>query len=247
MPDINNKLKSLGLSPKEASVYLALLKIGSGTVMDISYKSGVNRCTIYDILESLNQRGLISQTYKGKKRIFIVQHPESLNNVPRQALETIGNIMPDLNALYNKATYKPRIEYYEGYEGIIYANDHLLKNTEKDYYYFGSVEEMTRLIGHQYLEKYVKKRVKLGIWSNAIRVRSKETSLPFMAGDKKNLRRVKYFPKAINEDVAALYISDRHITIISSFNEGYSIIIESPELIALMKTMWNMMWSMADD
>ncbi|MCH2207397.1 MAG: hypothetical protein MK132_16190 [Lentisphaerales bacterium] len=247
MSDIKEKLKSLGLSVKEVSVYLSLSKMGSGTVMEISYKSGVNRCTIYDILESLNQRGLVSQTYKGKKRIFIVQHPESLNNVPRQALETIGNIMPDLNALYNKATYKPRIEYYEGYDGIVYANDQLLKNTEKEYFYFGSVEEMTRLIGHQYLEAFVKKRVRKGIWSNAIRVRTKDTDHKFMKGTEKNLRRVKYFPKAIKEDVAALYISDRHITIISSFNEGYSIIIESPELIALMKTMWNMMWEMAED
>lgn len=247
MADIKHKLRSLGLSEKEVSVYLALLKMGSGTVMEISYKSGVNRCTIYDILESLNQRGLVSETYKGKKRIFIVQHPESLNNVPRQALETIGNIMPDLNALYNKATYKPRIEYYEGYDGIVYANDHLLKSTEKEYFYFGSVEEMTRLIGHQYLEAFVKKRVRKGIWSNAIRVRTKDTEHKFMQGTEANLRRVKYFPKTINEDVAALYISDRHVTIISSFNEGYSIIIESLELIALMKTMWKMIWEMAED
>ncbi len=68
-----------------------------------------------------------------------------------------------------------------------------------------------------------------------------------MKGVDKNLRRVRYFPKSINEDVAALYISDRHITIISSFNEGYSIIIESLELIALIETMWNMMWEMAEE
>ena len=247
MIDIKEKLVNLGLSTKEVNVYLTLLQIGSGTVMEISFKSGVNRCTIYDILESLTQRRLVSQTYKGKKRVFIVQHPESLNHAPRQALDIIGQIMPDLNGLYNKATYKPRIEYHEGYEGIVYANDQLLVNTEKEYFYFGSVVEMTRLIGHEYLEKYVKKRISLGIWSNAVRVREKDTDLTFMQGNDENLRRVRYFPKAITEDLAALYISDNHVTILSSLNEGYSIIIESPELIALMKTMWNMIWSMAEE
>ncbi|EDM28649.1 hypothetical protein LNTAR_08769 [Lentisphaera araneosa HTCC2155] len=247
MIEIKKQLMEVGLSSKEVEVYLSILKMGSSTVMELSYESGVNRCTVYDILESLKKMGLVTQTYKGKRRVFMVQHPESLNLMPRKALDVIGEIMPELNCLYNKAMHKSRIEYHEGYEGIVYANDKLLEVTEKEYYYFGSVEEMTRLIGSRYLEKFVKKRVSLGIWSNAVRIRGKETDLDFMQGDDKNLRRVKYFPRSISEDLAALYVTDSHVFIISSLNEGYSIIIESFELVSLMKTVWNIIWAVAED
>jgi len=247
MSKIKDKLKALGLSGKEVDIYLALLKIGSGTVMEISYKSGVNRCSTYDILETLNKRQLVTESYKGKKRVFVAQHPENLNIQPRHELDIVREILPDLSSLFDHATRMPRIEYHEGYEGLIYANDQVLANTKKEYFYFGSVEEMTKLVGHRYLEAFVRKRIEMGIWSNSVRVRGKETELNFMQGAPTNLRRVKYFPKHPFKDVAALYITDSRIIITSSLNEGYSMIIDSLELIALLRIMWDMIWSMAEE
>lgn len=245
--NIRDKMEELGISRKASKVYLTLLKMGSGTVMDIAYKSDINRCTVYDLLESLSKRKLVTHAYKGKKRIFVAQSPESLNYSVQQQQSIVNDILPELNKYFEQAnTQKQRMEYHEGLEGIVYANDQILETTEKEYFYFGSVKEMTDIIGHYYLEDYVAKRVKKGIWSNAIRVKEKETDLAFMQSGKKNLRRVRFFPKKIDENVAALYITDSKVIVISSINEGFGLIIDSPELNVLMRMVWKMLWEVAE-
>ena len=246
--NIRDKMEELGISRKASKVYLTLLKMGSGTVMDIAYKADINRCTVYDLLESLSTRKLVTHAYKGKKRIFIAQHPENLNYSIQQQHNIVTDILPELSKYFEKATAgHQRIEYHEGIEGIVYANEQLLHTTEKEYHYFGSVKEMTEIIGHYYLEEYVTKRIKKGIWSNAIRVRDRETDHTFMQSGEKNLRRVRYFPKKLDENVAALYITDSRVVVISSMNEGFGLIIDSPELITLMKMVWKMLWEVAEE
>ena len=58
---------------------------------------------------------------------------------------------------------------------------------------------------------------------------------------------MRYFPKKIDENVAALYITDSKIIVISSMNEGFGLIIDSPELIALMRMVWKMLWEAAEE
>ena len=55
------KLQKLGLSDKEASVYLAMLELGPSVVSDIAKKANINRSTVYVVLEFLKKRGIPSQ------------------------------------------------------------------------------------------------------------------------------------------------------------------------------------------
>lgn len=243
---IQDRLEQLGISRKASKTYLTLLKMGSGTVMDIAYKAEINRSTVYDLLESLSQRKLVTQTYKGKRRIFVALHPDKLNHIIAHQQKIVDNVIPELSQYFQQAGGKQRLEYYEGLEGLIYVNDQILETTEKEYYYFGSVKEMTHIIGHYYLEDYVNKRVKKGIWSNCIRIKEKESDLAFMQSGEKNLRRVRYFPKKFSKDVAAIYLTDTKVIVISSMNEGFGLIIDSPELINLLKMMWDLLWDVSE-
>ena len=51
-------LQQIGLTEKEAKVYLAALELGEKAVQVIAQKAGVNRATTYFILESLIEKGL---------------------------------------------------------------------------------------------------------------------------------------------------------------------------------------------
>ena len=53
---IREKMEELGISKKASKIYLTLLKMGSGTVMEIAYKADINRCTAYDLLETLSKK-----------------------------------------------------------------------------------------------------------------------------------------------------------------------------------------------
>ena len=62
-------LENIGLTDGEIKVYLALIKLGSSTSGPITDKSGVSRSKIYNILERLIQKGLVSYTIKEKTRM----------------------------------------------------------------------------------------------------------------------------------------------------------------------------------
>src|SRR3989338_8570172 len=112
---LDKNLISLGLSQKEASVYIASLELGPATAQNIAKKAAVNRPTTYVMIESLTKRGLMSSFEKGKKRFFSAESPERLQNifhVQRREIEEreheLHSILPELRALSSGAE-KPRV------------------------------------------------------------------------------------------------------------------------------------------
>ena len=84
---IENDLQKIGLTEKEAKVYLAALELGQSTVQQISQKAKVNRATTYVILESLMDKSVIKTLEQGKKRFFVAEGPYALKNVIRKQQE----------------------------------------------------------------------------------------------------------------------------------------------------------------
>ena len=67
-----------GLTRNEAKVYLALLKIGSASVNEITRKSGIHRVNAYDVINRLMEKGLISSTMRANKTYYEAANPEEL-------------------------------------------------------------------------------------------------------------------------------------------------------------------------
>jgi hypothetical protein len=66
-----------------------------------------------------------------------------------------------------------------------------------------------------------------------------------MQANEKNLRRVRYFPRPIGKYVACMNFTDDKIFITSIVGEAYGLIIESPGLTTLMKSIWQMVWDIS--
>jgi hypothetical protein len=118
-------LLKLGLSDKEARVYLATLELGQDTVQNIAEKSEVNRATTYVILEKLLGLGLVSTIEKGKKTLFIAENPTELGNLLEDQKRDIekrkkylDEAMGELQALYDANPNKPTVRYFEGADGL---------------------------------------------------------------------------------------------------------------------------------
>ncbi len=121
MEHLVRDLVHLGLSEKEAEVYLALLELSPAAIQDIAEKAGVNRSSTYLLVEALQERGIVSTTIEGKKQFYVAEPPERLLAIVRaqkQELEekerTLLSSIPMLNAVYNAKNAKPRIQYFEG-------------------------------------------------------------------------------------------------------------------------------------
>ncbi|MFH0928461.1 MAG: helix-turn-helix domain-containing protein [bacterium] len=120
------ELQNLGLTEKEAKVYLASLELGESPVQDIARKAGVNRATTYVMIEQLTAKGLMTSVERGKKRYFFAESPDKIATRVRleiaeleEKMSSFKRVLPDLHALYDTSGEKPRVRFFEGEEGII--------------------------------------------------------------------------------------------------------------------------------
>lgn len=70
-------LKEIGLTENEIIIYLYLLKSDSKTAYEIAKQTGIYRVHVYDKLEQLMNKGLVTHIYRGLKSIFKQQHHQN--------------------------------------------------------------------------------------------------------------------------------------------------------------------------
>lgn len=73
-------LKKLELSEKEIEVYLALFAQGKTTPARLAKATGINRSTVYAILEQLKEKGLVIEDVSGKILYFSPTLADDLEN-----------------------------------------------------------------------------------------------------------------------------------------------------------------------
>ena len=73
-------LENIGLTEGEIKVYLALIKLGPSTSGPITDSSGVSRSKVYNILERLMQKALVSFIIKQKTRYYQAEDPTKIRS-----------------------------------------------------------------------------------------------------------------------------------------------------------------------
>lgn len=118
-------VEDLGLSQKEARVYLANLSLGPATVQQIADQSGIKRVTTYVILEALGNLGLSSQTTQGRKTYFNAEDPVALRRLLEKKEQEVSeqrqhfnDLLPQLKTIRSLPKEAPGVRFYEGTEGI---------------------------------------------------------------------------------------------------------------------------------
>lgn len=131
------ELEKIGLSDKEARVYLAALELGPSTAQQIAVKATVNRPSTYIAIESLIQRGLMSSFNKGKKRYFAAGEPTQLTYIlDRKKLEiekqqeALGGIIKLVSKMADQKDDDVVVQVFEGMEGTKVVQGYLEKNTD---------------------------------------------------------------------------------------------------------------------
>ncbi len=153
------KLQSLGLSNKEAKVYVASLFLGPAAVQKIAEQAGVNRATAYVILDQLGDLGLVSQSTEDKKTIFVPEGPEALErwmdrqeSLVKSRRSELKDLMPELNQTARAQTSDaPIVRFYKGPEGSKAVTDYARKKSKPgtEVYSLMNADEIERqLPGH---------------------------------------------------------------------------------------------------
>lgn len=250
-------LEDLGLSQKEARVYLANLMLGPATVQKISDQSGIKRVTTYVILESLNNLGLVSQSTKGKKTFFVAEEPKQLQRLLQRKEQAIReqqshfeSILPELNELKTLPTESPNVRFYDTAEGIrsmmaSFLSTHSregvsdvfgISNLDQLYGFFPEISQMG---GNP-------DRVKSKIASRIIYT-SKDGAI-MKAKDAELNRQSRYVPQNkfhLNGDLSI--VGDYIVLLSLTGNKPIGITIRSQQLAETMKGLFDLSWKTAED
>src|SRR3989338_3811687 len=73
-------LEDIGFTKGEIRVYLALLDVGRSTSGPVINKSEIARSKVYEILEKLKQKGLVTETIQRNIRHFQAAPPERIKD-----------------------------------------------------------------------------------------------------------------------------------------------------------------------
>jgi sugar-specific transcriptional regulator TrmB len=142
MKDILNTLRESGLTFFEAKIFLLLTELGSAPVSVIAGRGGFKRTNLYNVLEKLAQKGLVTEHEKGTIRYFQAIEPDSLIQIQELNKRKIeGNIRdlkeiaPSLDAIKSPLMVKPKVRYFQGKDGIANLLDQILANESFDAFF----------------------------------------------------------------------------------------------------------------
>ena len=132
-------LEQIGLTNTEAKVYLALLELGEAKTGEILKKANINSGRIYEILDSLQKKGLVSFITKKNIKIFKPSPPERINDYLdleeeklKEKRKDLRDKLSELKKKYNKKKDKTSVELFQGTQGQRTAYEILFKEANKD-------------------------------------------------------------------------------------------------------------------
>lgn len=236
-------LENIGLSKAQASVYLAALQLGKSLPANLAKKANVKRPTVYKILPTLKDMGLITETIMGKRRYLMAEDPQSYLNKKQAELKNFEEKIPEFRLLLNTALIKPKIVFYEGVKGIEKLYMETLKE-KKPILEFVSLENISSEIEFHSKNYYIPQRVNRQIPIKIIVSGKTESNLIKLKTESWALREIKTvdnkkFPIPLdcyifgNNVAFALYRKD---------SEPVGILIRSSEVATTLRSLFNFVW-----
>jgi len=245
-------LSELGFTEGEEKAYVALLKLGSSTTGPIAKEAEISRSKLYEVLEKLTRKGVVSHFKKNNVSRFVAAPPhrivdyikekEQALSVQRVAFE---KKIPLLQGFVDQKDVSKEAEVYEGMEGIKNVRETALKNMKPGQimYYFGNPAS-----GHEYM---------LGYWDdwNDRRIQKKISAMIIYNQDAKGFgqrrkklayTKVKYLPKEGNTH-AWIEIYGDIIAIVIRYKTPMSIVINNKYVAESFKTYFDIMWAVSKE
>lgn len=235
-------LEKIELSKGEIKVYTAILELGICNINKIHENTGIERRNIYDIINKLIDRGLISYVTENKKRLFQITHPNKILGYIEEKKQDLDKIKKEIEKdiplminFYN--TKKPEIkaEIYRGKEGIKAVFEDMLNYKEN--YFIGSGRYAMKLLP-SFWNSWNKRRIKLKVkWYNILRaeIRKEIKQEPYEL--------VKFLPKEFSANPVVIFIYGNKVASVLWGIDFFAFVVESKEIseyyMRYHKYLWN--------
>ena len=248
---MNEKLlEEIGLTKGEITVYLTLLKLGETTTGKIIEEAQISSGKIYEILDKLIKKGLVSHIIKGKTRYFSSASPNRILDFLHEKEkelkykeEEIKKELPALLKLQNLDKKKYETRLFKGLKGFETAIFEALQElTSKD-----EVLAMGIITtkGKQYnllWQRWHKQRIKRKIKCMAI---FSDTTTEYY----KNFKKMQFTEVRVLEGVTptAVDVMGKRVLILTHGKEPSVLSINNEEIAQSFTTFFYNLWGISKE
>ncbi len=165
-------LRDLGYTDSEIKVYLSLLEIGSTSKGPLVRETGVSSSKIYEILDRLIRKGLVSSAVKNKVKFYSAAPPLSIMDLLKEREEELKRMeteleetLPFFKTMGKMSSKGTDAEIYRGWRGMLTVYNEIIDSLPVggEYMVFGASrgedEERVRSFYTKFNVKVMKKNI----------------------------------------------------------------------------------------
>jgi len=242
-------LQNIGLTEKEAKVYIALLQLGKTTAYAVAVRSNLKKPTVYVTLDNLVDKGAAQKIPRAKKALYVATSPEDLFDAAENKIDNAKSILPELKSLSKTGkAHKIDTAYYEGMAGIREMYNRMLKNTKNSVGFYAHARDAS-----PELQAYFDKELVEGVRKAGIKRRGLTVADPTILDreflDEKWAKEHLVFLKALDPKK---YDSNISIEVFGNYTQIFShrhlqaTVIDNPDVANVMRQIFELVWERDD-
>jgi len=237
-------LQKIGLSLNESRVYEALLYLGEVNVNKISIKSKVHRRNVYDSLNKLIEKGLVSETFVKGEKLFKPIDPERLMEIIKEKETALSASLKDMKNLYKSVEPEAEAYFFRGIEGFKNYLQLILEQKQTVYFIGAKGFWLDPRLKH-YLTHFDKERKRLNIKFVHLfdyEIKEQKPEILKVVG-----KPYKFLPKKYSSNTAVDIFGDYVITFVGVkpgelFEEPLQFVLKSKILADGYRKFFQFMW-----
>jgi sugar-specific transcriptional regulator TrmB len=246
---------SLSISPDESKLYIAMLSSGGVTAGDLAKQTGLPRPSIYTTLKRLIIKGLVVESRKNNKKVFVPIHPDQITNLfetkkkeIEQSENEFKNSLTDLRSLLSNSYISPKLEIFESREGLERVLKDMLLYRDITTEALWPIQTMIDTLSPEFFDRHNRERIKQNIFTRAIWPENQVVNFkkhPYLGSGKDFKREIRIAPENIDFSMG-YWIYGNKIAFLSSRKESFGFIIESAELAKTLRSQFDIIWKQAE-
>lgn len=244
-------LQDLGLSKSEAIIYLAGVSYARPVgVQELQKRTSIKRPTIYHNIHLLESRGLVAKAVSYGRTLYTFQSPDHLEHLvqadiraAKQKLRTVAQLSQELKGL--GVSESTAVRHFEGIEGIKAVVDMALYCKNPEWLILAPTVNFFSEFDEAFSRYYLVTRRRHNIISKTLWEKPKDDGRSLSTQEIAE-RNPRYLPTSMHGKFTATAIAfDDKLAIITSMQEQSAVFIESPEVSAMFRTMFETLYEIS--
>ncbi len=244
----SEKLIELGLTEKEAAVYLTLLYGGEMTAEKAAKQAKLNRSTTYVQIKELMDMGLVSTFKIEKKTFFAAESPTNLERILEKKMKQVERqrdealtLLPELLRVFSSTGARPVFRMFEGKEGLMSMRNSILNSGEKEVFIAFSFDGMSKVFTKAELMDWSTRRAAKNIHSWLLYTKTGD-DIPLVPPQK--IRRVDADRFPFTSDI---YICGDTVSIASTSGQIVGMTITNAAIAKTLRSLYLLAWEHSDN